>query len=144
MTKLDLLIIQIHYLTVVYSEIPFSKNLYHIETIQLICFANRLTGFYMMQGFTGRYFRIERTRHSVIFKIVQHFNLFTFYMFFFDMQNTVLWLAYRSKGIHNVIWTSACILTFICASKDCIALSKTVFVYNILLEETPSRPLEKS
>ena len=55
MTKLDLLIIQTNYLTVVYSEIPFSKNLYHIEAIQLICFANQLTGFYMIQGFTEKY-----------------------------------------------------------------------------------------
>ena len=55
MTKLDLPIIQTNYLTVVYSEIPFSKNLYHIEAIQLICFANQLTGFYMIQGFTEKY-----------------------------------------------------------------------------------------
>ena len=56
---------QIYYLTVVYSEIPFTKNLYHIETIQLICFANQLTGFYMIQGFTEGYFRIECTRQYI-------------------------------------------------------------------------------
>ena len=55
-TKLDLLIIQRSYLTVAYLEIPFSQNSYHIETIQLIYFANQLTGFYMIQGFTERYF----------------------------------------------------------------------------------------
>ena len=46
MAKLDLIVIQRHYLTVVYLEIPFSKNLHHIETIQLICFACQLTGKY--------------------------------------------------------------------------------------------------
>ena len=34
--------------TEVYPEIPFSKNLYHIETSQLICIANQMTGFYML------------------------------------------------------------------------------------------------
>ena len=36
----------------IYSEIPLRKNLFHIETVQLICNANQLTGFYMRQGFT--------------------------------------------------------------------------------------------
>ena len=46
MTKLELLLIlQRNYVTAVYLEIPFSKNLYHKETIRLISFANRLTGF---------------------------------------------------------------------------------------------------
>ena len=34
--------------TEVYPGIPFSKNLYHIETSQLICIANQMTGFYML------------------------------------------------------------------------------------------------
>ena len=33
---------------IVYSKIPFSKNLYHMETSQLICKANQMTDFYMM------------------------------------------------------------------------------------------------
>ena len=91
MTKLDLLIIQRNYLTIAYLEIPFSKNSYHIETIQLICFANQLTGFYTKQGFTERYFQIECTRQSITFKLVQHFKLFTVYLFFhFDMENTAV------------------------------------------------------
>ena len=49
--------------TVVCLEISFSKNVYHIETSQLICFVNQLTGFYMMQGFTERYFQ---TGYSVV------------------------------------------------------------------------------
>ena len=33
---------------IAFLEIPFSKNLYHMETSQLISKANQLTGFYMM------------------------------------------------------------------------------------------------
>ena len=36
----------------VHSEIPFSKNSYHIETKQLICKVDQLTGFYMTTVFT--------------------------------------------------------------------------------------------
>ena len=52
----------------------------------------------------------------------------SFLLFFFDMENTVLWLAYKSKEIYNLNWTSACISTSTSASKDCIALFKFVFV----------------
>ena len=45
MTKLDLLIIQRNYLTATYLEIPFSKNLHHIESIQLICFHKSIDWF---------------------------------------------------------------------------------------------------
>ena len=38
------------------SEIPFSKNSYHIETSQLVCKTTQLTGFYMIQVFTERCF----------------------------------------------------------------------------------------
>ena len=31
-----------------FSQIPFSKTLYHMETSQLICEVNQLTGSYMM------------------------------------------------------------------------------------------------
>ena len=34
------------------SETPFSKNLHRVETNQLICIANQLAGFYMIQAFT--------------------------------------------------------------------------------------------
>ena len=40
--------------TEVHSERPFSKNLYHIETSQLTCIANQMTGSYKMQPFTDR------------------------------------------------------------------------------------------
>ena len=36
-------------------EIPFGKNLYHIETSQPISKANKLTGSYMIQAFTKRH-----------------------------------------------------------------------------------------
>ena len=32
------------------SEIPLGKNSYHIKTSQLICFANQLTGFFMIRA----------------------------------------------------------------------------------------------
>ena len=41
---------------IVYLDIPFSKNSHHIETSQLMCNAYQLTGFYMIQVFTGRSF----------------------------------------------------------------------------------------
>ena len=42
--------------TKICSEIPFSKNSYHIKTSRLICSANQLTGFYMIRVFTETYF----------------------------------------------------------------------------------------
>ena len=42
---------------IVYSEITLSKTSYHVETSQSICFANQLTGYYVMQGSTTRYFK---------------------------------------------------------------------------------------
>ena len=45
------------YVIIVRSKIPFCKTSHHIETSQLICFANQLTGFYMTQVFTEGYFR---------------------------------------------------------------------------------------
>ena len=44
---------------IIYSEIPFNKNSYHIETSQLICKANELTGFYMTPVLTERSFRTD-------------------------------------------------------------------------------------
>ena len=40
-------------------EIPSSKNSYHIETSQLICKVNQLTGFYMTLIFTDRSSRTD-------------------------------------------------------------------------------------
>ena len=42
-----------------YSDIPFSKTLYHIETSQSICKAIQLNGFYMIRVFTERNFPID-------------------------------------------------------------------------------------
>ena len=79
-----------NYLTVIYSEIPFSKNLCHVETIWRICFANLLTGFSDWKF----YWKVFPNRMYKIIHYFQHFNLLTFYIFFpFDMENTVLWLA---------------------------------------------------
>ena len=41
------------------SEIPFSESSYCIETSQLSCVANQLTGFCGVRVFTERYFRID-------------------------------------------------------------------------------------
>ena len=41
------------------SEIPFSKNLYHIETSKLTCNTNQSIGFYMMQIFTEKFFQTD-------------------------------------------------------------------------------------
>ena len=51
-----------------WTEIPFSKNLYHIETTQLICNTNQLTGFSMIRIFTGRFFRTGITKQTKIKK----------------------------------------------------------------------------
>ena len=34
---------------IVYSEITLSKTSYHVETSQSICFANQLTGYYIIK-----------------------------------------------------------------------------------------------
>ena len=44
-------------ITTVCLETPFSKNSFHIEISELICIANQMTGFYMIQVLTERYFR---------------------------------------------------------------------------------------
>ena len=46
-------------ITIICTEGPSGEGLYHMETSQLICFAKRLAGFWMMLDFTGRYFRAE-------------------------------------------------------------------------------------
>ena len=47
------------YVIKVCLEMPFSKNMFHVETIQLIYFANQLAGSYMMGVFTERYFQTD-------------------------------------------------------------------------------------
>ena len=49
--------------TKICSKIPFSKNSYQIETCQLNCLANQLTGFYMRRVFIERYFQIDYIVH---------------------------------------------------------------------------------
>ena len=51
---------------IVCSEIPLSKYSYHIETSQLICFENQLTGFYMIRVFAKRCFRTGCRAFSLI------------------------------------------------------------------------------
>ena len=52
-------------ITTVYSKTHFSKTLFHIETSQLICIANQIIDFSMIQVFTERYFQIN-------FSLVKH------------------------------------------------------------------------
>ena len=47
-------------------EIRFNKDLQHIETSQLICIANQLTGFFMTQVSTERHFRTYNTDSSQV------------------------------------------------------------------------------
>ena len=47
-------------------EIRFNKDLQHIETSQLICIANQLTGFFMTQVSTERHFRTYNTVSSQV------------------------------------------------------------------------------
>ena len=53
----------------VYSE---SKNLYHIETSQMIDKGNHLIGFYLIQVFTARYFQAD---YSCTFTGIKKFLL---------------------------------------------------------------------
>ena len=50
------------------SEIPFSKNLYHIETSELIYNTNQLTRFYTIRIFTERFFRTGINKQTKIKK----------------------------------------------------------------------------
>ena len=47
------------------SEIPFSKNLHHIETSKLTCNTNQTIGFYMMQIFTEKFFQTDINKYGV-------------------------------------------------------------------------------
>ena len=58
----------------VYSEIPLSKNIHHIATSQLIRTEIKLTRFYMIQGFTERYFRKE-TSKALVLRMCLNYNL---------------------------------------------------------------------
>ena len=55
------------FILILCSEIPFSKNSYHIETSQPITKTNELTRFYMIQVFTKKY---SQTDHSILLKIL--------------------------------------------------------------------------
>ena len=57
------------------SEIPFSKNSYHIETSQLTCKALQLTGFYMIRVFSEKYFRRDFTTAFVFLPLQRAHNL---------------------------------------------------------------------
>ena len=48
------------------SETVFTKNLYHIENIQLLRFSNQMTCFYFIRVFTQRYFQ---TDYNYIFSL---------------------------------------------------------------------------
>ena len=57
-----------------YSVIPFSKNSYHIDTIQLICLADHLIGFYI-RVFTERYFGTDCNSILKIMKRQQFYSV---------------------------------------------------------------------
>ena len=51
----------------------FSKKSYYVETSQLTCKALQLTGFYMIWGFSERFFRGDYNEDTI--KIILHFYL---------------------------------------------------------------------
>ena len=54
---------------VVCSKTSLSNDLYYMETTQLICISNKLTGIYMVQVFNERYFQTDSKTwrcHSII------------------------------------------------------------------------------
>ena len=57
--NIDLLFSNEKITSITCSGILFTKNLYHIEASQFICIAYHLTGFYVLQVFTERYFRTD-------------------------------------------------------------------------------------
>ena len=56
LTNTDLILSSKKVSTIICSRILFTKNLYHIEASQFICIANQLSGFQILQDFTGSYF----------------------------------------------------------------------------------------
>ena len=69
--------------TKVCLEIPFSQNLYHIQTSHLIFNANQLTGFYMKQVFTKRGFQTDCSNihlQQYLLAIFSYFSKLFFYL----------------------------------------------------------------
>ena len=62
----------INFKIMVCSKTPFSKNLHHIETRQLIWKSNQLAGFYTIGVFTERYFRTD-------YKLPRSFSCFFYH-----------------------------------------------------------------
>ena len=52
-------------MNIVYSEMPFSTNSFHVETRQLVCFPNHLIDFYMIWGFNEIYFETEHNSNTM-------------------------------------------------------------------------------
>ena len=60
---------------IVCSEVPFSKTLHYMQTSQLICFANQLTGLYILRIFTKRYLPIDYSFYSRFFRNLEKRSL---------------------------------------------------------------------
>ena len=61
-TNIDFLFSSEKITVIIFLGILFTKNLYHIETSQFICIANKLSGFYILRVFTERYFGTDYSK----------------------------------------------------------------------------------
>ena len=93
MTKIDFLIIQRNYLTVVYSEIPFSKNLYHIEIIQLIC---------QIIWLVSIWYKILLKGISEVYKTVHYFQASSSLQLIYYLLASSFW--YRKYSAIPTLW----------------------------------------
>ena len=90
-------------------QIPFGRGLCHAETNQLICKANRLTGFYMVRFFTGRISE-QTTAQFYSWKQPTKSVLLCLYLWWFQT-----WWNYRRQPVVLFQSSFACIfIQFIC------------------------------
>ena len=77
-TNIDFLFSSEKITVIIFLGILFTKNLYHIETSQFICIANKLSGFYILRVFTERYFGTDYSKSvtmSFIYDFFKNWNV---------------------------------------------------------------------
>ena len=60
---------------IVYLEMSFTTNWLHVETSQLVCFANHLIGFYMIWSFNKIYFWTEHNSTKMNLISMTYFSI---------------------------------------------------------------------
>ena len=123
-------------MTTVCSETSFSKNSFHTETSQLICIANQMTGFYMIQVLTKRYFQTNFSLVKHVIDLMQimlskSFSQSLFFRLFFPFGLFFVnnWSGYILKHFKLLIrnsWNSTCLIPFFMGSsaKGTLRLTK--------------------